>query len=71
MTDLVTYIDGLGPAGYIYFSSVYIVAEVLYALKSVSLCVYVCVCVHGYTFYFSPVYIVAEVRIYIEIYICM
>lgn len=29
MTDLVEYIDGLGPLGYLYFSSVYIVAEML------------------------------------------
>jgi hypothetical protein len=56
MTELVTYIDGLGPAGYIYFSSVYIVAEVCIYIETTNIFVYVCVCVCVLTCGFCGMY---------------
>ena len=48
MLDLVEYIEGLGPVGYIYFSTVYVIAEVCALLQDVctsaSMIVHVCEC---------------------------
>ena len=36
LTDAVTYIEGLGPMGYLYFSAIYVVAE-MFAIPAVPL----------------------------------